>query len=81
MKILYRAASLDDLDHICHLVENVVKQMERDKIYQWDSIYPTKEYFCNEIKKNELYTDIIDGEIVVTYTLNKACDEQYKNGK
>ena len=81
MEISYRAANNDDLDEIFQLVENAIKQMEHDKIYQWDSIYPTKEDFHNDIQKNELYVGIINEKIVVVYALSKECDEQYKNGE
>ena len=81
MEISYRVASIDDLDDIFQLVENAVKQMEHDNIHQWDSIYPTKEDFSNDIRKNELYIGIINEKIVVVYAINKECDEQYKNGE
>lgn len=81
MEISYRAASIDDLDDIFQLVENAVKQMERDNIHQWDIVYPTKEDFRNDIKKNELFAGIINEKIVVVYAISKECDEQYKNGE
>ena len=81
MEISYRVSSIDDLDDIFQLVENAVKQMEHDNIHQWDSIYPTKEDFSNDIRKNELYIGIINEKIVVVYAINKECDEQYKNGE
>ena len=55
--------------------------MEHEKIYQWDSIYPTKEDFSEDIKKNQLYIGIIDDKIVVVYALNKEYEEQYKSGE
>lgn len=81
MKISYKVASIDDLDDIFQLVENAINQMESDNIYQWDSIYPTKEDFYNDIEKNELYIGIINKKIAVVYALNKECDEQYQNGE
>lgn len=81
MEISYRVANIDDLDDIFQLVENAIKQMELENIHQWDNIYPTKEDFSNDIKKNELYIGVHNKEIVVVYVLNKECDEQYQNGK
>ena len=81
MEISYRTAKIDDLDDIFQLVDDAVKQMEHDKIYQWDNIYPTKEDFYNDIQKKELYVGIINKRIAVVYALNKECDEQYKNGE
>lgn len=81
MEISYRAAVMDDLEDIFRLVECAVKQMEQEKIFQWDSIYPTKEDFRNDIKNKSLYIGVIHDKIVVVYALNEQCDEQYKNGQ
>lgn len=81
MEISYRVATIDDLDDIFQLVENAIKQMEKEDIHQWDNIYPTKEDFSNDIRKNELYIGVINKRIVVVYALNKECDEQYQNGE
>ena len=80
-EISYRMANIDDLDDIFRIVENAVKQMEHEKIHQWDSNYPTKEDFSNDIRKKQLYIGIINDKIVVVYALNKECDEQYKSGE
>ncbi|MCH5185864.1 MAG: GNAT family N-acetyltransferase [Oscillospiraceae bacterium] len=81
MEISYRIANIDDLDEISQLVENAIKHMEYEHIYQWDNIYPTKEDFSDDIKKNELYIGTINNKIAVVYVLNKKYDEQYKNGE
>lgn len=81
MEISYRAAVMDDLDDVFRLVESAVKQMEQEKIFQWDSIYPAKEDFRDDIKRKSLYIGAIHDKIVVVYALNEQCDEQYKNGK
>ena len=49
MEITYRLANIDDLDDIFQLIENAIQQMERNKIYQWDSICPTREDFNIEL--------------------------------
>ena len=81
MELSYRPASMGDLEDIVQLVEHAVKQMERDNIHQWDSIYPTKDDFRDDIRKNELYIGVIREKVVVVYAINKECDEQYKNGE
>lgn len=81
MKILYRVATVSDLNEIFLLVCNAIKRMEADDIYQWDSIYPTKEDFDSDIKKNQLYVGIVNDKIAVVYVLNKEFEEEYKNGK
>ena len=77
MEISYRAANIDDLDDVFRLVECAVKQMEQEKIFQWDSIYPAKEDFRNDIKRKSLYVGVIHDKIAVVYALNEQCDEQY----
>ena len=54
MKIMYRKAEMTDIDEIFRLVEGAVRQMERCGIEQWDEIYPTKEDFIADVRKNEL---------------------------
>ena len=81
MEIIYRAAGIDDLDGIFELVKNAIEQMEHDNIHQWDSLYPAKDDFSNDIKKKELYVGTVNDEIAVIYALNKECDEQYRSGK
>ena len=81
MEILYRAAVMDDLDGVFRMVERAVKQMEREKIFQWDSIYPAREDFRNDIQEKSLYIGTIHDKIAVVYAVNEQCDEQYQNGK
>ncbi len=81
MEISYRAAVLDDLDCVFRMVERAVKQMEKEKIFQWDAIYPAKEDFRNDILNQSLYLGVLHGKIVVVYALNEQYDEQYQNGK
>ncbi len=58
----YRLATLNDIDNICSLVSEVIKQMENEGIYQWDSLYPTREDFNIDIKKKTLY--VVDREVI-----------------
>ncbi len=80
-EILYRKADMADIDKIFCLVENAVRQMERNGIDQWDEIYPAKEDFIADVRKNELYIGEFHNEIAVVYALNKECDAQYRNGE
>ena len=81
MEITYRAAEHADLDEIFCLVGAAVEQMERNNIHPWDSIYPTRTDFENDIDKKELYVGTVKDKIAVVYALNRECDEQYRNGK
>lgn len=78
--MLYRLAIENDIDTICSLIENAIKVMENQNIYQWDSLYPTREDFVEDIQKQQLYVGTKNGDIAVTYALNSDSDEQYQNG-
>lgn len=78
--MLYRLANENDIDMICSLVENAIKGMENQNIYQWDSLYPTKEDFLEDIQKQQLFAGTVNGDIAVIYALNKDSEEQYQNG-
>ena len=76
----YRLALESDIDAICTLITSAIAEMERNNIYQWDSIYPAKEDFSNDIINKTLYVGTIDDDIAVVYAINKDADEQYANG-
>lgn len=67
--IAYRKANRGDIDEICRLVENAKDTLIRNGIFQWDDIY-----------KKRLYVGLEGESIAVLYTLNRECDEEYKNG-
>ena len=48
--MIYRLAKETDIDKICFLVENAVKKMESQQIFQWDNLYPTKSDFLDDIR-------------------------------
>lgn len=47
--MIYRLAKENDIDKICSLIENVVIEMESYQVFQWDSLYPTKADFLDDI--------------------------------
>ena len=76
----YRLAEESDINAICTLISSAIEEMERNNIYQWDNIYPTREDFLSDIIKKTLYVGAIDDDIAVVYAINKDADEQYANG-
>ena len=78
MKI--KKASLDNIEKIFTFVQKAINKMIEQGIFQWDEIYPTKDDFANDARKNQLYIAEVDGQIAVCFTLNQECDEEYKNG-
>lgn len=79
-KITYRIANLNDLDEVCSLVRNAIDTMNRQNIFQWDEIYPTREDFYEDIKKEQLYVGLVGNHIAVIYVLNQEFDVEYENG-
>lgn len=80
MKINYRLADVKDIDEITDIISLAVKEMEKDNIYQWDEVYPTRTDFLDDIEKKYLYVGLIDEKISVVYAINMEYDVQYKNG-
>lgn len=80
MELTYRRAKPGDLDEICLLVSRAVRHMRDQGIFQWDQRYPLREDFQEDIEKGQLYAGLLKGSIAVLYTLNQACDEEYRAG-
>jgi ribosomal protein S18 acetylase RimI-like enzyme len=77
---MYRLVQEADIVEVGKLIKLAVDEMESQGIYQWDDIYPTVDDFMCDIKKQQLYAGIINGEIAVVYVVNKECDEAYETG-
>lgn len=78
MKI--RKASKEDSVKVFEFVKGAVKKMDEQGIPQWDEIYPTQNDFENDASREQLHVVEIDGKLAACFTLNKDCDEEYKNG-
>lgn len=79
MNLQFRKGAADDIDDICSLVSDAVRCMEESGIHQWDSLYPAREDFAEDIERGELTVGMADGELAVIYTLNSRCDEEYSS--
>ncbi len=51
----FRLGKTQDLDSICLLIKDAIVEMEKNGIYQWDDLYPTREDFEEDIRNNNLY--------------------------
>ena len=78
--MIYRLAEKSDIESIFGIVVSSIFEMEKHGIFQWDSIYPSKEDFLNDIQKKTLFVGVLDQDIAVVFTINKECDNQYQNG-
>ncbi len=78
--MIYRLAKEADIEKICSLVKNAVKEMEKQQIFQWDHLYPCRADFLDDIQKQQLFLGISNDDISVIYVINQDSDEEYKNG-
>lgn len=78
--IIYRPAEMSDLPEISGLVSSAVLEMEKIGIHQWDELYPTAEDFSEDISVGDQYVGTVEDRIAVIYSLNRSCDDEYKNG-
>lgn len=77
----YCLADENDLHEITALSQRAIENMQRHHIDQWDSLYPVKEDFEEDIINRQLYIGKTEGRPAVIFTVNQDCDEQYRNGK
>lgn len=80
MNIHYRPACADDLDEICQLASAAAAHMQTQGIDQWDSFYPLREDFAEDLETGSLYVGTAKGHIVVTFAVNQCCDADYAAG-
>ena len=78
--IKYRIAKEEDIESVCNVVKATIAEMEKNNIFQWDNIYPTRDDFLSDVEKQELFIGVLDNEIAVVYAINNEYDEQYENG-
>lgn len=78
--IKFMLARKEDLDSIMSMFTEAINEMNKNHIYQWDSVYPDRDTLEDDIKKKQLYIGLHEGEVVSAYVLNKECDEEYVNG-
>lgn len=75
-----KKATQEQVPAIFSFIQAAISKMNSQGIYQWDDIYPTQDDFLLDAEKNHLYIVEIDQKAVACFSLNKNCDEEYKNG-
>lgn len=66
----FRLAAMQDLSRLKDMYKQIVKNMNEHGIQIWDDIYPC-EFFEEDIKNNQLYVLLNNGEIISAFVL---CD-------
>ena len=59
----FRQAVMQDLPQLKDMYKRIIKDMNEQNIQIWDDIYPC-EFFEDDIKNNQLYILLNNGEIV-----------------
>lgn len=67
----FRQAVMQDLSQLKDMYKQIVKNMNEQDIQIWDDIYPC-EFFEEDIKNNQLYVLLNNGEIVSAFALCKT---------
>lgn len=76
----FRLARKEEIDEIFTIFSNAIDKMSEQNIFQWDTLYPSKEIICQDIENRQLYLSMIDNVIACIYVLNRECDLQYECG-
>jgi hypothetical protein len=71
-----RLASEDDLDAIEMIVSDAVKIMQAEGNTQWDSLYPLRINFAEDIKNSELYVAIDEDNFDKVCGMTALTEEQ-----
>jgi len=74
-----RVANIKDFPTVFSLVETVIEDMNRQKIDQWDDIYPNEEVLKSDIENNSLYVIEKADKITGITVLNEHQEAEYKN--
>lgn len=67
----FRLAGMQDLLQLKDVYKQIIKNMDEQDIQIWDDIYPC-EFFEEDIKNNQLYVLLNNGEIVSAFVLCKT---------
>jgi ribosomal protein S18 acetylase RimI-like enzyme len=65
----FRQAVMQDLPQLKDMYKRIIKDMNEQNIQIWDDIYPC-EFFEDDIKNNQLYILLKNGEIVSAFVLS-----------
>lgn len=68
-----------DLDEIHLLTKSCANYLIEQKIYQWNSFYPSKKVLENDINLEQLWKLVVNNTITGIIVLTNIEDEEYKN--
>ena len=74
---MIRKATSADINTLLKITRACAQHMIEKNIYQWNEFYPNKQAFLNDIKRNELYVLISNGNIVGCICISTFMDKEY----
>ncbi|MFP2995445.1 GNAT family N-acetyltransferase [Spongiivirga sp. MCCC 1A20706] len=74
---MIRRATLDDIPLIMSMTKACAAFMQQQGIYQWNEHYPSQKAFELDIKRDELWVLLEDGEIVGCIVISTLMDDEY----
>ena len=74
----YRLAAAEDLDGVCALIRDAIRELRAHGIDQWDEIYPAREDFEKDIADGTLYLALEAETLAAVYVISRESDEAYQ---
>ena len=73
---MIRKALIEDIDNLLKITKSCAVNLTTQKIYQWNDIYPNKQAFINDFKRDELYVLELNHTIIGCITISTLMDEE-----
>ena len=74
---MIQKVTIQDIDVLLKLVQNVIHHMRNQGIDQWDEFYPDKEILEKDIYNQQAFGYYEDNALCAYLTLNEEFDEEY----
>jgi len=74
---MIRIAKKEEIHKILAITKACAESMISQNIFQWNEVYPSKEAFENDLKRNELYVINYKEEIAGCISITPKIDEEY----
>ncbi|MCK0161298.1 GNAT family N-acetyltransferase [Allomuricauda sp. F6463D] len=75
---MIRPAKISEIPYILSITQACAIKMQENGIFQWNEHYPSKEAFCNDIDRKELFVITENNAIVGSIVISTLVDEEYK---
>lgn len=69
-----RKAGIGDLNDLVTLYQAAVEALEKDGIFQWDSLYPDEDILREDVLSGNMFLTETGGRIVSAFVVNQSTD-------